>query len=378
MSANQVIALPMSQEEQAFVERLERARVTHPGNRSARFVNRQLLETLSVEQRDMLRSCCESGAAQLDSEIGCYLRRADDLRELDGFFGPLIRDYHHAPATASHVSGWEPAAGDAGGVMDLSSFGMQPVSMRVRVARNLDTYNLPANMNRAERVQFEQAMSQSLQALIDHPGYGGRIYSLTPDVDGQPNPNLIGHDEYQELLAARVMFREMDGDRFMKSAGIAGDWPYGRACYVSRDREVIVWIGEEDHLRIICMKTGTKLNEVFDRLRNLIAIIESMPGMSFARDPQFGYVTSCPSNLGTGMRASLHVTFPRLMRSGVDIKEMCAHFGLTVCGPGGDRTPIGESGILELSPMRRAFVRERDIIKKLYEGVRQLSMLDAV
>jgi hypothetical protein len=377
VSANPVASAPLSADEEAFIERVELTRITNPGNRSARFVTRSLVETLPLEQRDMLRRCCRSGAVEPDSEIGCYLQQPGNLRELAAFFEPLIRDYHHAPSAATHVSGWEILAADGSGAMDLSTFGMPPLSMRVRVARNLDTFRLPAAMDRPERELLEQSVTRSLQSLIDHPDYGGRIYSLTPDFDGERNPNLISRTEYQELVAARVMFRDMGEDRFMRSAGIAGDWPHGRACYVSRDRELIVWIGEEDHLRIICMKTGTVLREVFERLRDLVAVIESLPGMAFARDSQFGYVTSCPSNLGTGMRASLHVTLPRLMRSGVDLKQMCDHFGLSVCGPGGDRTPIRAGGILELSPVRRAFVRERDIIKKLYEGVRQLSMLDA-
>jgi hypothetical protein len=316
-----------------------------------------------------------SGTVELDSDVGCYLLSPANLRDLGAFFDPLIRDYHHAPARATAVIGWELSTADGGGSCDLSAFGLAPVSMRVRVARNLETFHLPASMDRAERVAFETWMLDSLQAVIDHPDYGGRIYSLTPEVGpAARNPNLVTPTEHRALVAAGTMFQDMDRDRFMTSAGIAGDWPYGRACYVSRDRDVIVWIGEEDHLRIICMKTGTRLTEVFDRLRDLVCLIESMPGMTFARDTQFGYITSCPSNLGTGMRASLQVTLPALMRSGVDIKAICAQCGLTVCGPGGEGTPIGAGGVLELSPMRRGFVSERDTLRQLFEGVRQLSL----
>ena len=46
----------------------------------------------------------------------------------------------------------------------------------------------------------------------------------------------------------------------MKSAGISSDWPYGRGCWQSEDKQCIIWFGEEDQLRIMCMKKGTKLN----------------------------------------------------------------------------------------------------------------------
>ena len=170
------------------------------------------------------------------------------------------------------------------------------------------------------------------------------------------------------------MFKDMDADPYLKSAGLAADWPYGRACCVSSDQEVIVWVGEEDHLRIIRMKTGTRLYDVYDRLRDVVHAIEAMPGIVFQRDDTFGYVASCPSNLGTAMRASVHVRLPHLTTSGVDVKAACASAGWSVCGPGGEHTPIGADGTLDLSPTRRLCVREQDIIRSLFAGVARLSI----
>ena len=103
------------------------------------------------------------------------------------------------------------------------------------------------------------------------------------------------------------MFKDMAADTYLASAGIADDWPYGRGCWQSDDKQCVVWFGEEDQLRIMCMKRGTKLNEVFDRLKTMLDTIESIDGITFATSSKYGYVTSCPSNLGTGMRASVHV-----------------------------------------------------------------------
>jgi len=49
------------------------------------------------------------------------------------------------------------------------------------------------------------------------------------------------------------MFKDMSKDSFLVTAGIAADWPYGRGCYISEDRGFIIWVGEEDHLRIMAM-----------------------------------------------------------------------------------------------------------------------------
>merc|ERR1719181_1274678 len=135
-----------------------------------------------------------------------------------------------------------------------------------------------------------------------------------------PNPNLIDEAKYNELVAAHVMFKDMDADPYLKSAGISSDWPYGRGCWQSDDKKKIIWFGEEDQLRIMVMKKGFLLNEVFDELKELLDAVESIEGVDFAKDDTYGYVTSCPTNLGTGMRASVHVKIPNRTSDGTDAK----------------------------------------------------------
>ena len=96
--------------------------------------------------------------------------------------------------------------------------------------------------------------------------------------DGEKNPNLITPEKYAELVKKHVMFKDMAADTYLASAGIADDWPYGRGCWQSDDKQCIVWFGEEDQLRIMCMKRGTKLNEVFDRLKKMLDTIEFVAG----------------------------------------------------------------------------------------------------
>ncbi|GMI02884.1 hypothetical protein TrVE_jg11441, partial [Triparma verrucosa] len=88
----------------------------------------------------------------------------------------------------------------------------------------------------------------------------------------------------------------------------------------------------------------------------------------------YGYVTSCPSNLGTGMRASVHVKIPYLTADGTDkkAKEVCKPLGLSVRGTGGEHTPIGADGTVDISPSNRLFIKECEIISRLYEGIKLL------
>ena len=114
------------------------------------------------------------------------------------------------------------------------------------------------------------------------------------------------------LVDAHIMFKDMSADPYLLAAGIASDWPYGRGVYISEDKGFIIWVGEEDHLRIMCMEKGTVLNKVFDRLKAALDVVNGIEGLEFASSDDYGKVTSCPTNLGTGMRASVHIPIPNL------------------------------------------------------------------
>jgi len=274
-----------------------------------------------------------------------------------------------------HVTDWDASNVGEQGVLDVRKLGLDSLSMRVRVGRNLKQFNLPGAMDKSERIRFELAMLNAFKALQNDPAYGGDIYSLSPDHGAAgANPNLISAAKYKELIDAHVMFKDMAADPYLASAGIASDWPYGRGCWQSSDKQCVIWFGEEDQLRIMCMKKGTKLNEVFDRLKQMLDTVESIDGIEFARSDKYGYITSCPSNLGTGMRASVHVKLPNLTADGTDAKakKVCTPLGLSVRGTGGEHTPIGADGTVDISPRARLFIREKDIIEALYSGIEKL------
>jgi len=170
------------------------------------------------------------------------------------------------------------------------------------------------------------------------------------------------------------MFKDMAADSYLTAAGIASDWPHGRGCYVSEDREFIIWLGEEDHLRIMCMKKGTLLNEVFDRLKSAVDVVESKIEGGCAHSKDFGVVTSCPTNIGTGMRASVHIQLPNLTKDGTDTKAkaICKPLGLSVRGLGGEHTPIGADGTVDISPSARFCISEAEIVIALYKGIKLL------
>jgi len=335
--------------------------------------------SLSPELQKRFLKCLASGIDNAaDSSMGCYANHPDDYETFRPFFVKALSKYHKIDlSTKKQENSWDltniPGL-PASGVLDLSQLGLPPLSMRVRTGRNLNMFPLPASMSKEDRVNMEKEMGKVFDTLIADPKFGGEYVSITPG-----HPNQISDQRYQELVDKHIMFKDMSADPYLNSAGISADWPYGRGCYVSSDKGFIVWLGEEDHLRIMCMQKGVILNLPFDRLKAAIDVTENLIPGGTARHKDFGVVTSCPTNMGTGIRASVHIQLPNLTSDGTEAKAkaICKPLGLSVRGKGGEHTPIGADGTVDVSPSARLGISEAEIVTALYNGLSKLKAAEA-
>jgi creatine kinase len=305
--------------------------------------------------------------------MGCYAMNPKDYDEFSHFFKKALAQYHKVDLSVNkHKNNWS-LAGVAGlpesGELNLHELGLPDLSMRVRTGRNLNKYPLPGAMTQADRVNMEKDMKAVFDKLIADESFGGHYVSITPG-----HECFIDKAKYAQYVKDHIMFKDMSADSYLVSAGIAGDWPHGRGCYVSEDRQFIVWVGEEDHLRIMCMQKGNMLNKVFNRLEAAVKVVENNIDGGCAMSPDYGVVTSCPTNIGTGMRASVHIALPNLTKDGTDkkAKEVAKPLGLSVRGLGGEHTPIGKDGTVDISPSARFCISEAEIVTALYMGLKAL------
>eukprot|EP01048_Picozoa_sp_COSAG05_P015636 COSAG05_NODE_1905_length_3849_cov_524.588533_2_plen_557_part_00 len=358
----------------ALVESIQSLRKAHPNNICLSTFDPEYFGSLEDQevQQAFLR-CLTSGFENPDSGMGCYACQPQDYDRFKPFFCKALAKYHKVEENAKHVNNWslEGVAGiPSDGVLDIAKLGLPEISMRVRVGRNLNAFPLPAAMSQEERCSMENCMLKAFEVLLVDPAYGGKYCSFTPD-----HPNYVDGAEYQALVDAHIAFKDMSADKYLLSAGIAQHWPHGRGVYISEDKGFIIWVGEEDHLRIMCMKKGTVLNDVFDRLKRALDVVEGIQSIGgFAISEDYGVVTSCPTNLGTGMRASLRIALPQLTSGGSDekVKEIATPLGLSVRGLGGQHTPIGSDGTVDVSPSARFCITEAEIITALYRGIESL------
>lgn len=344
-------------------------RTAHPGNLMARHFDAYYFRSLDAAAQRRLVAVIRSGIDNPDSQMGAYAQQSRDYRDFNTVLEPMIRDYHGIAegAAIAQRHAW-PKAGDSAG-LDAIDPALGDVSMRVRVGRNLESFPLPGAMNRADRIAFESVMAAAFETLIGEASFGGQYLSLTPG-----SPYEIDADSYRDRVAAHQMFKDMSGDRYLASAGIAADWPYGRGMYVSAAEDFLVWVGEEDQLRIMAMKRDGNLAAMFGRLKDGLDRLEALLP-AFAHLPEYGYLTSCPTNLGTAMRASLHMQLPRLTKNGADlaeVKKAATELQLSVRGAGGEHSDAGAGGLVDISPRARLGVSEAEIMDRLYTGAAAL------
>jgi len=362
-----------SQQIKMSVEKIAQIKKDHPENIMAACFDMDYFKSLPENEQAELLRCCNSGIENADSCMGCYAMNPTDYDKYNKFFRPALEMYHKVNLNEKkHVNDWNLKGVEglpADGKLDVSSFGLGALSMRIRTARNLNKFPLPGAMTQEDRCNMELALKPVFDEMIKNKDFGGEYVSLTPG-----HPNKISDERYEELVKAHIMFKNMANDSYLVTAGIAGDWPHGRGCYISEDKGFIIWVGEEDHMRIMAMKKSTVINDVFDRLKAAIDYVEDLVPGGCAKSADFGVITSCPTNMGTGMRASVHVQLPGLTKDGTDTKakEICKPFGLGVRGLGGEHTPIGDDGTVDISPKARFCISEAEIAIALYKGVEKV------
>merc|ERR1711994_883513 len=178
----------------------------------------------------------------------------------------------------------------------------------------------------------------------------------------------------QKLVDDHFLF--VSGDKNLIAAGMERDWPEGRGIYHNEEKTFLTWVNEEDQLRIISMQQGGDVRGVFQRLANGIKAVgdsvKAESGKEFLLDARLGYLHSCPTNLGTGMRASVHVDLPGWTKEGLDaLKKRCEELALQPRGTRGESG--GQTGITyDISNKHRLGYSEVQLVQTTIDRVNTL------
>jgi protein arginine kinase len=214
------------------------------------------------------------------------------------------------------------------------------LTTRVRLARNLAGQPFPGWAKEAQRSAM---LTGSLEAIAELPQMKKGL-SLTIDE--------LSDLEKQILVERHLISRELSTAK--RGSGVV----------ISRDQSAAVMINEEDHLRIQVMRPGFQLKKVWNLINTIDSAIEER--LDYAFSPTLGYLTACPTNLGTGMRASAMMHLPALVISSQMEKVVRAvnQLGMAVRGLFGEGSDASGS-IFQISNQTTLGESEEEIIKRL-------------
>ena len=170
------------------------------------------------------------------------------------------------------------------------------------------------------------------------------------------------------MIADHFLFKR--GDRFLEACGLNRNWPNNRGIFHNNEKTFLVWVNEEDQLRIISMQQGSNIRQVYDRL--WAALVKfNKTGTNFSFDNHLGFHTSCPTNLGTGLRASVHIKLPYLAKEKALFDSIANKYHVQIRGIHGEHTET-DDGVFDISNKRRLGFTMLQLVQDMYNGVKAM------
>lgn len=223
------------------------------------------------------------------------------------------------------------------------------LSSRIRLARNIENIKLPFLMTVPE---------------------AKKIIKIVEDAIINNNKTTDNSFELFEIEKLSPLERNIFVEKHIISPNLL-EKPKLSAFFMRKDEKATIMINEEDHIRIQVLLPGFNLEEGWDISNEIDDLVES--NTRYAFDERFGYLTCCPTNVGTGLRASVMVHLPGLVLTGYinQVLQAVSQLGLTVRGLYGEgSSALGN--LFQISNQTTLGESEEEIIQKLRGIVLQI------
>lgn len=220
------------------------------------------------------------------------------------------------------------------------------ISSRVRLARNLHDVPFPHLLQEVQARQVQEGVFAAVKGVNDKAAKGS--FSELHCIDLEKVSPL----DRQVLVEKHLMSPQH------AQAG------FGKGIITRFDERVSIMVNEEDHLRLQCLYSGLELDEAFVTASGIDDLLDER--LDFAFDDRYGFLTACPTNVGTGLRASLMVHLPALAM-GDEVSRVLAtvnKLGLVVRGLFGEGSE-GQGNVYQVSNQITLGQTEKEIIENL-------------
>ena len=223
------------------------------------------------------------------------------------------------------------------------------ISTRIRLARNLKDFPFPCKLS----AQGREKVIEKVRDAVKNSNS-----SVASDF------SFIKLSELSSTQSVSLVEKRLVSPEFISDSD-------GRALLLSKDESFSIMINEEDHIRLQVITKGLSLEQAYDTADKLDTLLDE--NLDFAFDEKLGYLTQCPTNLGTGMRASVMLHLPALEKSRAisRIAGNLSKLGLTIRGAHGEGTePKG--ALYQLSNQVTLGISEKAAIENLKSITEQL------
>ncbi|XP_015413005.1 PREDICTED: creatine kinase U-type, mitochondrial [Myotis davidii] len=271
-------------------------------------------------------------------------------------FDPVIQERHNGydPRIMKHTTDLD-ASKIRSGYFDERYV----LSSRVRTGRSIRGLSLPPACTRAERREVERVVADALSGLKGD--LAGRYYRLSEMTEA----------EQQQLIDDHFLFDNLPRGFLLVS--LLGHWPDARGIWHNNEKSFLIWVNEEDHTRVISMEKGGNMKRVFERFCRGLKEVERLiqeHGWEFMWNERLGYILTCPSNLGTGLRAGVHIKLPLLSKDS-RFPKILENLRLQKRGTGGvDTAATGST--FDISNLDRLGKSEVELVQLVIDGVNYL------
>ncbi|KAG3212121.1 Creatine kinase, testis isozyme [Phytophthora cactorum] len=272
--------------------------------------------------------------------VGVVAGDEESYQTFKELMDPVIEGWHGYKPTDTHKTDIDPSKLRNGKIPDS-----YVISTRIRAGRSVRGLALPPGTTRGERREVERVLSKALS-------------NLTKDLAGKYYPlSKMTKDEEQQLIDDHFLFQKPGGGTLLTNAGAARDWPDGRGIFHNNNKTFLVWVNEEDHMRVIAMQNGGNIQEVFDRFSRGVSDVEKVVK-------------------GEGREYIVMIKFPQLSKESERFYDLCSALGLQARGSKGEHSPPGPGGVYDVSNKARIGFSEVELVQTMIDGIWKLVELE--
>lgn len=222
------------------------------------------------------------------------------------------------------------------------------ISTRIRLARNLANTRFPISFTEQEAHVIEDKTALALLSIEDNP------YRFS----------------YFPIKNLPLLQRQILVEKHLISPNLAKRQRIG-SVFLTEDESISILVNEEDHIRIQCLARGMNLEDAFKEARQMDRFLSKH--VTYAYQDRYGYLTSCPTNVGTGLRASvmLHLPALTLTKQMNGLIQLMTRLGMVVRGIYGEGS-VNLGNVYQISNQITLGKSELDILQELSDVVEQV------